>query len=46
MLVDRYGVLYLPRQHISIEIWVHTGDQLYTPNNYDIFSKNPVRISH
>jgi hypothetical protein len=34
LLVDRYGVLYLPKHRLSIELWIHTGEQLYTPNSY------------
>lgn len=32
--VDQYGVLHLPKVGISVEIWLHTGEELYTPGKF------------
>lgn len=42
LLVDRFGVIYLPDQRISIEIWVHTGEQFYTPDSFKKVLQKPL----
>jgi hypothetical protein len=39
VLVDRFGVIYLPDQCISIELWVNSGDRLFTPDNFNNISQ-------
>jgi hypothetical protein len=34
LLIDRFGVIYLTEPRLSIEIWVHTGERLFTPDSY------------
>jgi hypothetical protein len=41
ILIDRWGVIHLPKRGISIEIWFHNGDCLYTPADFpSIAQKN------
>ncbi len=32
--IDRYGVIYLPKFRISIELWIQLDEKLYTPVNF------------
>jgi hypothetical protein len=33
--IDRFGVVYFPEIRVSLEFWVYSDQQLYTPTNFD-----------
>ncbi|HBF39474.1 MAG TPA: hypothetical protein DDW50_19410 [Firmicutes bacterium] len=37
--IDRFGVIYIPELRISLELWVYSADNLYTPANFSCISQ-------